>query len=90
MESLFVEEELKTRIWQHKVCLTMAEIANRYIEEQNKGDIKIPVALLQRQAVGLANRAVAEYIAQGKLDEAYGEAWNKLKDKLPDNYSTLL
>ena len=90
MESLFVEQELKTRIWQHKVCLTMAEIANRYIEEQNKGDIKIPRTILQQQAVELANKAVAGYIAQGKLEEAYSEAWNKLKDKLPDNYSTLL
>ena len=70
--------------------MLMTELANQYIAEQSKGGVTIPDFMSQEQAVQIASAKVQDIMAQGKLDEAYNEAWETLKDKIPDNYSTLL
>lgn len=89
MELLF-EQELKLRIFQHKTTMLMTELANQYIKEQSTGEVNIPIFMTQEQAVQIASAKVQDIMAQGKLDEEYSKAWETLKDRIPDNYSTLL
>ena len=89
MELLF-EQELKLRIFQHKTTMLMTDLANQYIASQTQGEINIPTFMTQEQAVQIASAKVQDIMAQGKLDEEYNKAWETLKDKIPDNYSTLL
>ena len=84
------ETELKARTYQHKISMLMAYLAKLYIKEQSKGDIKIPLFQLQEQAVEVANKTAQSLILKGKFEESYNEAWEYLKNIIPDNYGTLL
>ena len=90
MHDTILEEELKARIYQHKITMLMTDIANKYIAEQSKGDIQIPLFQLQEQAVEVANKTVQSIVLNGKFEEKYLEAWENVKNTIPDNYSTLL
>ena len=89
-QELTVEKELLARIFAHKTTLLMTKIANEYVKEQTKGTIQIPLFQLQEQAVEIANKQVQNYLLAGKLDEEYNNAWENIKEVIPDNYSILM
>ena len=89
MQDLTLEKELRGRITQHKMTMLMARIARQYIDEQNAGDTKIPEFVLESQAVQVAQAKTSRIMLEGKLEESYNEAWEALKEVIPDNYCTL-
>lgn len=89
MQDLTLEKELHVRINQHKMTMLMARIARQYIDEQNAGEIKIPELILESQAVQIAQAKTNKIMLEGKLEESYNEAWEALKEVIPDNYCTL-
>lgn len=89
MQDLTLEKELHVRINQHKMTMLMARIARQYIDEQNAGEIKIPELVLESQAVQVAQAKTSRIMLEGKLEESYNEAWEALKEVIPDNYCTL-
>ena len=89
MEEITLERELNIRINQHKMTMLMARIARQYIDEQNTGEIKIPELILESQAVQVAQAKTSRIMLEGKLEESYNEAWEALKEVIPDNYCTL-
>ena len=89
MEEITLERELNIRINQHKMTMLMARIARQYIDEQNTGEIKIPELVLESQAVQVAQAKTSRIMLEGKLEESYNEAWEALKEVIPDNYCTL-
>ena len=89
MQDLTLERELNVRINQHKMTMLMARIARKYIEDESKAEIKLPMPQLQEQAVQVAQQLTSRIMLLGKLDDAYTEAWDALKEVIPDNYCTL-
>lgn len=90
MNELLMEQELKVRIFQHMTTVLAAQYANQYIQSQTTGMIQLPLFQVREQAVEVANNLVQKVIANGQLEEEYLKAWDEIKDKIPDNYSTLL
>jgi hypothetical protein len=84
-----LEKELRVRINQHKMTMLMARIAKQYIAEQSKGELQIPMHVLEEQAVQVAQAKTSRIMLAGKLEEGYNEAWEALKEVIPDNYCTL-
>ena len=89
MQDITLEKELHVRINQHKMTMLMARIARQYIDEQNAGELKIPELVLESQAVQVAQAKTSRIMLEGKLEESYNEAWEVLKEVIPDNYCTL-
>lgn len=84
-----LEKELDIRIKQHKMCMLMAKIARQYIDEQSKGEVNIPAPILEQQALQVAQARTQRIMLSGKLEESYQDAWETLKEVIPDNYTTL-
>ena len=84
-----MEFELKLRVWQHRVAITAAKLIEDYKASQ-AGEVSIPQFITDKQACEYAMQKVNEYLASGTLQEEYIKAYDSIKDRLPDNYSTLL
>ena len=89
MQDLTLEKELDIRIKQHKMTMLMARIARQYIENESKATVKLPMPQLQEQAVEVARQKTSQIMLSGLLEHAYTEAWEVLKEVIPDNYCTL-
>ena len=89
LKDIPVELELKARMFQHKVAITSAKLVEDYKESQ-RGEINLPEFMTNEQAVEYAMKRVQEFLSKGTLNEEYERAYESLKDKLPENYSTLL
>lgn len=84
-----IEFELRLRVWQHQVAITSAHLIEEYKKSQ-AGEVSIPQFMTNKQACEYAMQKIHEYQASGTLQEEYLKAYESLKDRLPDNYSTLL
>ena len=89
METTF-EKELLAREFQHKYAILGADIALKYQEQQTSGAVKLPEFIVEQQKIQHVANTIQEYLAEGKFDSEYEKAWENIKDKLPDNYSTLM
>ena len=89
METTF-ELELLAREFQHKYAILGANLAMKYVESQTTGDIKIPSFIVEQQKMQYVSDTIHSYMAKGTFNEEYEKAWEEVKDKIPDNYSTLL
>lgn len=82
-----LEQELQERIFLHKVTIVKSTIAHAYIvREKAKGGLMLSEPCLEENALEFANTTMQQILAKGKLDSAYDEAWERIKDYIPDNY----
>lgn len=85
-----LEKELKARVLLHKVAIVKATLANSYItKEKARGGVMLSDPCLEQNALDFANDKLTGIMFAGKLEEVYNEAWESLKDTMPDNYSIL-
>lgn len=85
-----LEKELKARVLLHKVAIVKATLANSYIvREKARGGVMLSDPCLEQSALKFANDKLTGIMFAGKLEEVYNEAWESLKDTMPDNYSIL-
>jgi hypothetical protein len=82
-----LERELTARIIMHKIAIVKGTLAHAYISrEKCKGGIMLAEPSLEQNALEFADHVMTDIMCTGKLDEAYEEAWNLLKDVMPDDY----
>ena len=82
-----LEKELTVRVLLHKVGISKGFIMTSYIHtEKAKGGIVLPDCILEQQADSYANNIVQSAMEQGKLDELYNTAWERLADVIPDDF----
>ena len=89
MEVTF-ELELLAREFQHKYAILGADIAMQYKATQTTGAVKLPEFIVEQQSLKHVSDTIHEYKEKGTFDAEYEKAWEKIKDRIPDNYSTLL
>ena len=82
---LTLEQEFMARVFMHKTVLTSSIIAQDFIEEQSKGEVTIPSCMLLDQATEYSNTVVRTALQRGTLDDLYNDAWERLKDTMPEH-----
>ena len=85
-----VELGMLARIFQHKFSIIGAYIMENYMREQTTGSVKVPEFMAKEQLVELVPNLIHEYLEKGVFEEKYLEAYEAIKDRLPDNYSTCM
>lgn len=84
-----IETELKLRMLQHRYAILGAKLHEDFMKQQTNG-ISIPEFMLGQQAMDYVSKKISEYMQDGVFIKEYEKAYESLKDRLPDNYSTLL
>lgn len=79
-----LERELKARIFMHK----FAVIGAYHVEQQSKqtGEINLPLPIVQAQAIQEVPNFINFLLEQGLFEGVYEEAWNSMKDRLPNDF----
>lgn len=79
-----LERELKARTYAHKFAIVGAY----YVEQQCKqtGFINLPIPILQAQAVEKVPFYIHNLLEQGLFNDAYEQAWESMKDRLPNDF----
>lgn len=82
-----LEKELKARVLLHKVAIVKATLAHSYItKEKARGGVMLSDPCLEQNALKFASDKLTGIMFAGKLEEVYNEAWESLKDTMPDDY----
>ena len=85
-----MEQEFMLRATNHKLVMLNFSISEDYIKENTKGEVTLPDFIVKEQAPFIAKERVERILLSGKLNEEYEKAWEKIKDRIPDNYSCTL
>lgn len=85
-----IEQELMLREFQHKYAILGAQLAEDYMKEQTTGEVQLPVFMAEQQKMQYVSDTIQKYMAKGTFNDEYMKAWENLKDRIPDNYSTLM
>ena len=85
-----VEQEFMLRATNHKLVMLGFCISEDYIKEQTTGNVTIPEFIVKEQASIVAREKVERILLSGKLNEEYEKAWEKIKDRIPDNYCSII
>ena len=88
METL--EQELLLREFQHRYTILGAQLAEDYVKQQTTSSTKIPTFIVEQQKMQYVSDTIQKYMEKGTFNEEYEKAWESIKNKIPDNYSTLL
>ena len=83
-ENLTLEKELSERIFIHKVAVAGGVLAQEYLQKESKSAVKLPPFQMSAQADEYSNQVMQEAMANGTFDELYKEAWDKIKDFMPE------
>ena len=83
--ALTLEQELKARIFLHKVAIAGGVLMREYISSQLNGDVKLPKFQVAEQADEYSNRIIRQAMEQGTFDALYEKAWDKIVDIMPDD-----
>lgn len=88
METL--EQELLLREFQHRYAILGAQLAEDYVKQQTTGSTKIPTFIVEQQKMQYVSDTIQKYMEKGTFNEEYEKAWESIKNKIPDSYSTLM
>ena len=80
-----LEQELQERIFIHKVAILGGTIMSDFIERQSKGDVRLPDFIIEEQASKFSDVMMKQMLCDGVFDEMYEQAWNVLKDNIPED-----
>lgn len=81
------QQELVAREYAHKFAIVGAYLIDREVAHQTSGEITIPKAIAEEQAMKTVTDKIQQFLAEGIFDEMYQIAWEYLKDKLPEHFS---
>lgn len=85
-----VEQEFMLRATNHMLVMLGFYISEEYIKEQTSGEVTVPDFMVKKQAPLIAREKVEKILLEGKLKEEYNKAWEEIKDRVPDNYCSIL
>ena len=85
MKELTLEQELTARIFLHKVAIAGGVIMDRYMKEQQKGDINIPSFVLEDVADTYSNTVIQKAMQDGTFEELYSNAWSSIVETMPEH-----
>ena len=85
MEELTLEQELTARIFLHKVAIAGGVIMDRYMKEQQKGNINIPSFVLEDVADTYSNNVMQKAMQDGTFEELYNNAWSSIVETMPEH-----
>ena len=88
-EELTLEKELQARIFMHKITVTGGVLMKEYIEKEMQGIIKLPNHIIKEQADQYSNGIIQQAIQNGTFDILYENAWDKIKNIIPENMKVL-
>ena len=77
-----MEQELNLRMWQHKWTILGAKLTMDYRA--------LNTDFTPESVSDYVTEQIHEYMNNGEFETQYQKAYEDIKDKLPDNYSTLL
>lgn len=89
MSNMTLEHEFELRKNMHMICMLGAYYMKEYLDEQTKG-VSIPKFMLMDKADEVSNNKVQSAMLNGTFKEEYYNAWESMKDKLPDNLNSLI
>ena len=81
---LTIESELKARVYAHKFAVVGAYYVMTQTEQT--GELNLPLPILQAQAVETMPYYIQSLLEQGIFDYVYEQAWDSMKDKLPNDF----
>ena len=87
-----LEKELVARVFMHKVAICRGYIINNYMRDEKKKANKsviLPDVFLEQQAQDYANSKIQSAMVTGVLDDLYNEAWESMKDTMPDDFTIM-
>ena len=84
-EELTTEQELTARIFVHKTAVAGAVLMQNYMQNEMQSAVKLPPFQMREQADQYANAIIQQALCNGTFDMLYDSAWNKIKDRIPDN-----
>ena len=87
---LTLEKELKARIWTHKVAVLGGVSLRNYLAKQAQEGIKIPAFQLSDIAENYSNEVINKAIEDGTFEEQYEQAWNSIKNTIPEEFKITL
>ena len=85
MKELTLEQELTARIFLHKVAIAGGVIMDKYMKEQQKGDINIPSFVLEGVADSYSNNVIQKAMQDGTFEDLYNDAWNSIVKTMPEH-----
>ena len=88
-ENLTLEKELQARIFMHKVSIAGGVLMKEYMEKELQGNIKLPNHIIKEQADQYSNGIIQQAMQNGTFEELYQNAWDKIKNTIPDNLKVL-
>ena len=80
-----LEEELKARVFLHKVAITGGVLMKEYMQTQLKGSVKLPHFQVAEMADEYSNKIMQEALAKGTFDSLYEKAWDIVSPLMPDD-----
>mgnify|MGYP003304635992 CR=1 FL=1 len=87
-----LEKELVARVFMHKVAICRGYLIYNYIrDEKSKASttVILPDVFLEQQAECYANSKIQSAMVTGVLDDLYNEAWESMKDTMPDDFTIM-
>lgn len=88
--TLTLEKELRTRIFIHRVAVLSAYIKTSYMKAKTlEQGVQLTPNFIEDEAEAYANKMVQQAMCNGSLECLYEQAWEKVKDKLPEHVKVL-
>ena len=82
--NLTLEQELKARIFLHKVAVTGGVLMKEYIDQQKYGGVNLPNSSLEEMADKYSNRVIQQSMKDGTFETLYKTSWNSIIDTMPE------
>ena len=80
-------QELFARAYAHKFCIIGAYLIDREVSHQTGGEVSVPKFIAEQQALKTVTDKIQQFLADGTFEDMYEQAWEYLKDRLPDNFN---
>ena len=82
-------QELKARIFMHKISVAGGVLMKEYMEKELQGNIKLPNHIIQDQADQYSNGIIQQATQNGTFEELYQNSWEKIKNTIPEHMKVL-
>ena len=82
-------KELEARIYLHKVSITGAVLMIEYMDRESQGDVNLPPFTIKEQADKYSSSMVQDAMARGTFNQLYNNAWESIKNTMPEHMKVL-
>lgn len=84
-----LEQELKARIFMHKVAVAGGVLMQEYIKDQLQGSLQLPKFQVEEMADEYSNKVIQRALADGTFEDLYTQSWDRIKDSIPENMKVI-